>query len=166
AVRTSPALFDLANDAARDVIARQQLRWTPRIFVALTITPAFLFIVRGLGAIIFRDLIKHEAAALFVGENSAFAAHAFGHQNSHDTRWPDHSGGMKLNEFHVDQFRPRFVSERVTIACVLPTVARNFVGAADASGREHDCLGAKDFKSPSLALITKGAHDGIAVFEQ
>src|SRR3989442_13289369 len=34
-VRTSPPFLDFANDAARDVIARQQLRRTTRLFIAL-----------------------------------------------------------------------------------------------------------------------------------
>src|SRR5713226_8779548 len=54
----------------------------------------------------------------------------------------------------------------MSVAGVLPAVARDLVSAPDAAGGEHDCLGAKDFKSPSLALITKRAHDAIAVFEQ
>src|SRR6266513_17105 len=54
----------------------------------------------------------------------------------------------------------------MSVAGVFPTVACDFVGASDAAGGEHDCLGAKDFKSPSLALVTKRANDAIAIFQQ
>ena len=66
AVRTSPALFDFAHDAARDVIARQQFRRPPRVLVALAILPAFFFVIGGLRAIIFRDQIEHETLALVI----------------------------------------------------------------------------------------------------
>jgi hypothetical protein len=42
AVRAAASFLDLAHDAARDVIAREQLRRTARVFVALAIAPAFL----------------------------------------------------------------------------------------------------------------------------
>src|SRR5207249_11367800 len=104
------------------MIAGQEFRWPPRIFGALTITPAFFVVVRSLSAIISRDRIEHETATLLIRQNPAFAAHAFGHQNSHHTRRPDHAGGMKLDELHVDQICTCVISERVTVASVLPTV--------------------------------------------
>src|SRR5207248_6123201 len=102
-------------------------RWPPRIFGALTITPAFFFVVGGLSPIIFRNRIEHKTATFVIRQDSAFAAHAFSHQNSHHTRRPDHASGMKLNELHVDQVCTCVISERVTVASVLPTVAGNFV---------------------------------------
>ena len=115
-------------------------------------------------AIIFRDRIEHETLAFLVREDPAFAAHAFGHENSAHARRPNHSGRMKLYELHVDQFRARFVSERMAIAGILPTVARNLVGAADTARREHDCFRAKNFESTALALVTECAHNTIAIF--
>ena len=49
AVRAAAAGLDFAHDAARDVIARQQLRRTARVLVALRVAPAFFFVVGGLG---------------------------------------------------------------------------------------------------------------------
>ena len=49
--------------------------------------------------------LEHETLALLVREDAAFAAHAFGDENAHHARRPDHAGGMKLDELHVDQFR-------------------------------------------------------------
>src|SRR6266446_8258773 len=54
----------------------------------------------------------------------------------------------------------------MSVAGVLPTVACDFIGAANAAGREHDRFPAKNFKSPALALVTKRTHDAIAIFQQ
>src|SRR4029450_1169680 len=99
------------------------------VLAALTITPAFFFAICSLGTIIFRNRIEHKTATFFVRENPAFTAHTFGYQDSHHTRRPDHSGGMKLHELHVDQFRASVISQRVAVAGVFPTVARDFVSA-------------------------------------
>ena len=66
AVRAAAAGLDLAHDAAADVVARQQLRRPPRRLVALRVAPALLFVVRGLRAIVVRDVVEHEPAALAV----------------------------------------------------------------------------------------------------
>src|SRR5947208_9725848 len=108
------------------MIAGQEFRWPPRIFGALTITPAFFFVVRSLSAIISRDRIEHETATLLIRQNPAFAAHAFGHQNSHHTRRPDHAGGMKLDELHVDQICNYVISVHGTVNIDLPTVSSKF----------------------------------------
>src|SRR5204863_3596300 len=109
------------------MIAGQEFWRPPRIFTALTITPTFFFVVRSLSAIIFRDRIEHKTATLLIRQDPAFAAHAFGHQNSHHTRRPDHTGRVKLHELHVDQICTRVIGERLTAASVLPTVAGTFV---------------------------------------
>src|SRR5437660_10194503 len=111
------------------MIARQKFRRTPRIFVALTIAPAFFFGVRSLSAVVFRDRIEHKAATFFIRHDPAFASHAFRHQNSHYTRWPNHSSGMKLNELHIDEFRSGVIRESVSITGVFPTVPGDFVRA-------------------------------------
>src|SRR5437016_13299922 len=54
----------------------------------------------------------------------------------------------------------------MSVAGVLPTIACDFIGAANAAGGEHDCFGAKNLESPALALVTKRAHDAIAIFQQ
>src|SRR5437016_7136248 len=120
------------------MIAGQEFRWPPRIFGALTITPAFFCVVRSLSAIISRDRIEHETATLLIRQSPAFAAHAFGHQNSHHTRRPDHAGGMKLDELHVDQICTCVISERVTVASVLPTVAGNFERPPNSASGQQD----------------------------
>ena len=50
AVRAAAAGLDLADDAARDVVARQQLGRTARVLVALRVAPAFFLVVGGLAA--------------------------------------------------------------------------------------------------------------------
>ena len=48
AVRAAAAGLDLAHDAARDVVARQQLGRAARVLVALRVAPALLLVVGGL----------------------------------------------------------------------------------------------------------------------
>src|SRR5262249_4846657 len=79
---------------------------------------------------------------------------------------PDHAGRMELDELHVHQLRASLVGERVAVAGVLPAVARDLVGAADAAGREHDRLRAKHLESPALALVRERARYAIAVLQQ
>ena len=113
-----------------------------------------------------RDVVEHEAAALAVGEDSAFAAHAFGDEDAAHARRPHHPGRVELDELHVDQLGPGLIGERVAVAGVFPAVARDFVGAADAAGREHDGLRAKHLEPPALALVPEGPDDTIAVLQQ
>ena len=49
AVRTAPPLAHLAQDAAGDVVAGQQLGRPAGVLVALGVAPPFLFVVGGLG---------------------------------------------------------------------------------------------------------------------
>src|SRR5438046_4173825 len=139
------------------MIAGQEFWWPPRIFGALTITPAFFFVVRSLSAIIFRNRIEHETATLLIRQNPAFAAHAFGHQNSHHTRRPDHAGGMKLHELHVDHICTCVISERVTVAGVLPTVAGNFVRPPNSASGQHPRFGAENLEASAFAFVTNCA---------
>ena len=71
-------------------------------------------------------------------KNAAFAAHAFGDENPHDAGRPDHAGRMELHELHVDQFRAGMIGQRLAVAGVFPGIAGDFVGSADAAGRQHD----------------------------
>ena len=81
-------------------------------------------------------------------------------------RRPDHSGGMKLNELHVDQLRAGVVGERMTVAGAIPTVARDLVRFADAAGGEDDRFRAKNFEPAAFAIVTKRADDSFAILQQ
>src|SRR6266516_3859652 len=52
----------------------------------------------------------------------------------------------------------------MSVSGVFPTVARDFVGAADATGREHDRFGAENLEA--LALIAESADYAVAIFQQ
>src|SRR6266487_3787731 len=148
------------------MIAGQEFWRPPRIFAALTITPAFFFVVRGLSAIIFRNRIEHKTATLLIRQDPAFTAYAFGHQNSHHTRGPDHAGGMKLHELHVDQIRTCLISKRVTVASVLPTVAGNLVRPSNSASGQHHRFGAKNLEASTFAFVTKCSDHAVAIFEE
>src|SRR5579875_2245740 len=141
------------------MIAGQQFRRAARVAVALRVAPAFFFVVGGLRAVVFGDVVEHEAAALLVFQNAAFAANAFGDENAGDAGRPDHAGGMELNKLHVHERGAGVVSQGVAVAGVLPTVASDFVSAPDAAGGQHDALGAEEEKAAPLALIAEGAGD-------
>ena len=73
---------------------------------------------------------------------------------------------MKLDEFHVDQFRARVISERMTVAGALPAVARDLVGPAQPAGSEHHRLRSKNPKPPALAIVAKRADHTRSVLQQ
>jgi len=77
AVRAAAAGFDFTHDTAERLIARQQFRRTARVFVALRVFPAFLWVAPSGSYIVFGDVIKHEALAVLVAEDAPFAAHRF-----------------------------------------------------------------------------------------
>ena len=54
----------------------------------------------------------------------------------------------------------------MTVAGIFPTIAGDFVGAADSAGREHNGLGAKNFESPALAFVSKCTDDTITIFKE
>ena len=65
AVRAAAAGFHLAHDAARDVIARQQLRRDGVAFLSpCVVAPAFFGVVGRLVAVVLGDVVEHEALAL------------------------------------------------------------------------------------------------------
>ena len=139
-------LPDLAHDAAGDVVAGEELGRTPRVLVALGISPALFRIVRGLAAVVVGDVVEHEAAALAVAEDPAFTA-ALGDENALDARRPDHAGRVELHELHVDEIGAGVIRERVAVAGAFPAVAGDAVGAADAAGGEDDCPGAEHLEA-------------------
>ena len=140
-------------DAARDVIARQQLGRTPRALVALRVAPALFRIRRRLRLVVVGDVVEHEAAAFAVLQHAAFAAHALGDEDALDARRPDHPGRMELDELHVDELGAGAKRQRVAVAGAFPTVARDLVGAADAAGREDHRLGGEDVEAAALAVV-------------
>ena len=54
----------------------------------------------------------------------------------------------------------------MAVAGVLPTVAGDLVGAADAAGGEHHGFGVEQFETAALALVAERARDTIAVLQQ
>src|SRR5262245_36534839 len=133
-VGAASTFANLAHDAAGDVIASEQLGWSPSVLVALRVAPALFLIVGSLAAIILRNIVEHEATALVVEQDAAFAPYALGHEDAANARWPDHARRMELHELHVLQRSADLVRESMAVAGVLPTVARNGVGPADAAG--------------------------------
>src|SRR2546427_471470 len=166
AMRTSATFFNLAHDAAGDMVAREQLRRTPGLFVALTISPAFFFVVGGLMAICFRNVIEHEPAAFAVSQNAALTTNAFRHKDSRDARRPDHSRRMELHELHVHQIRTGVICKGLTITRVFPAVAGDLVGAAHSSCGNDDGSGMKKKKAAALPVVAESSDDTICVLEQ
>ena len=165
AVRTPPPFAHLAQDAAGDVVAGQQLGRTARVLVALGVAPPLLVGVGGLAPVVLRDVVEHEAAAVAVPEHAALAPHALRHQDAPHARRPDHAGGMELDELHVLQRGAGVVGERVPVAGVLPAVAGDRVGPADSPGRQHDRLAAVQPEPPALAVVPQRAGHPAAVGE-
>ena len=88
------------------------------------------------------------------------------------TRMPRTLGGQTMpvgwnctNSMSISS-APGVIGERVAVAGVLPAVARDLVGAADAAGREHDRLRAEDLEAAALAVVAERAGDAVAVLEQ
>ena len=166
AVRGAAPRLHFAVDAARDVIARQQLRRTARVLVALRVAPSFLRIRGRLRLVVVGDVVEHEAAAFAVLQDAAFAANAFGDENAADARRPHHPGGMELDELHVDQLGASAIGERVAVAGSFPAVARDLVGAPGAAGREDDGLRGEEMEAAALAVVGHRAGGAAAVEQQ
>ena len=165
-MRTAPPFLDLADDAARHVVTRQQLGWSPSLLVALCVDPAFLFVVGRLVLIELRDVIEHEATPPSVTEHAPLAAHAFRDQDAFDRRRPDHAGRVELDELHVDELGAGAIGERVAVAGVFPAVARHLERATDTTACEDYGLGREDAEAPALAVVAERADDAVAVLEQ
>src|SRR5205814_1878826 len=84
AVRATSPFADLADDAAGDVVARQQLGRPARALVALCVAKALFFVVGGLVLVCVRDVVEEEAAALAVQQDASFAANALGDEDALD----------------------------------------------------------------------------------
>src|SRR5205814_7388071 len=81
-------------------------------------------------------------------------------------RRPHHASGMKLNELHVDQICTCVISERVTVASVLPTVAGNFVRPPNSAGGQHHSFGAENPEASAFAFVTKCSDHAVAIFQE
>ena len=73
---------------------------------------------------------------------------------------------MKLDEFHVEQFRARVICERLSVSGIFPGVAGDSIGAANAAGCQDNCLCLEEFESSALPVITERANDAIAILKQ
>ncbi len=166
AVRASPPLAHLAHDAARHVVAGEQLRGATRRLVALRVAPPFFLVVRGLGAVVGRDVVEHEALAERVAQHPALAAHPFGHEDPLHARRPHHPGGMELHELHVDQLGASVVGERVAVAGVFPAVAGDLEGATDSASCKDDGPRREEAEAPALAIVGDRPADPLAVLEE
>src|SRR6185437_4798638 len=166
AVRAAAAGAHLAPDAAGDVVAGQELGRAARVLVALGVAPALLGVVGGRAAVVLGHIIEHEALALAVLEDAALAAHAFGDEDAFHTGRPDHAGGMELDELHVEHGGAGIVGERLAVAGVLPTVAGDLVGAADAAGGQHYGLGEEEVVAAAIAVVAEAAEAAVAGGEQ
>src|SRR5689334_15360154 len=56
-VRATAIFTYFLHDAARDVIAGEQLRGASRVAVTLCISPALFFVIGSLGTIVLRDIV-------------------------------------------------------------------------------------------------------------
>ena len=166
AVRTAAPLADLLQNASCHMITRQQLRRPTRLLVAGHVAPAFLRRVGGGILVKLWDVVEHKPLALAVRQNAALATHALGHENAAHARRPNHSCGMELDEFHVQQICPRMIRQRMTVAGVLPTVARHLERAPHAARRQHDGLRLEQPKPTALAVVAKRAHHAVAILQQ
>src|ERR1700733_14235300 len=73
---------------------------------------------------------------------------------------------MELHELHTEQRGAGMISERMAVAGVFPTVARNLVRAADTAGSQHYGFSMKQFVASTLAVVTKRAHHAPGIHQQ
>ena len=165
-MRTAAAFAHFAHDAARHVIARQQLRRTARVLIARHVAPAFFLVIGGLRFVVRRNIVEHEALAFAVAQHAAFAAHAFRHQNAAHARRPHHPRGMELHELHIHQRRARAIGERLPVARVFPAVARDLESAPDAARPQHDGFGGEQLEAAALAIVAERAGDAARIGQQ
>jgi hypothetical protein len=64
-------------------------------------------------------VVRHEAVAVGVPQDSALAAYRLGHQRAGGLFWVDHPGGVELDQLHVAQPAPRLRSQPHRVARVL-----------------------------------------------
>ena len=165
-MRAAAPLAHLFHDLARHVVAGEQLGRAARVLVPLGVLPPLFLAVGGLRFVVLGDVVEHEALAVLVAQHAPLAADPFGHQDPLHRRRPDHPGRVELDELHVHQIGARVVGQRVAVAGVLPAVAGDLEGAADAAGGQHDRLGLEDAQVAALAVVAERAGDPPGVDEQ
>ena len=111
AVRGAAPSLHFAVDGARDDVARQEVRSSPRLgrdarrALAQPLV-GFILGARGLARVELRDVAEHDALAVFVAKGSALPAHPFGDERAANARRPHHPGRVKLHELHVHELAP------------------------------------------------------------
>ena len=165
-MRAPPPLAHLAHDAAGHVVAREQLGRAAGVPVALGVAPAFLRGVGGLVPVVRGDVVEHEPLAVPVEQHPALAAHPLGDQDPAYAGRPDHARWMELDELHVLQVGARLVGEGLPVPGVLPAVAGDPEGTADAAGRHYDRPGPEEPEAAPLPVVAEGAHHPVTVLEE
>ena len=166
AVGTAPAGLDLAHDAAGHVVAGQQFRRAPGVLVAHDVAPALFGRVGGLGFVVVGDVVEHEALALAIEQDAAFASDPFGDQDPFHAGRPYHPGRVELDELHVHQRGTDLIGQRLPVARVLPAVAGDRVGPAHPAGGQHDGFGPEEPELPVLAVVRQGPADPPGLLEE
>ncbi len=156
--RATPGL-DLGVDGPRHLVPGEQFRWPAGGLLVRVPAVGLLLGVGGLGGEDRWDVVEHEATSLGVEQHAAVAPDALGDEDPLYRRWPDHPGGMELDELHVHQRGPGPQRERVAVAGVLPRVRRHLVGLADPAGGEHHRGCVETHESAGLTPVREGAGD-------
>jgi hypothetical protein len=146
-----------------EMVACEQFWRASCVLIPLRIPPALFLVVRRLALVRIGDIAEHEATPFTVAQDAAFAADAFGDQNAANAGRPDHAGRVELHKFHVHQLGARVVRQRMAIPGVFPTIARDLIGASDATGRENDGLRPEQLEAAPLALVSKRPGDAAIV---
>ena len=154
-MRTAASCFHFAIDAPRDVVARQQFRWTPRVLVPNNIAPALFFRIRSLSLVEVRYVVEHEALALIILQYAAFTTHAFSDQNSRHAQRPDHPSRMELDELHIHQLGARTVGQRLPVARVFPAVRRDLERPANTASSNHHRLRVPYHEVAAFAVVSE-----------
>src|SRR5690606_21521604 len=154
------------HNTSRNVVAGEQFRRPFCILVSLGVAPSLLFIGRCLGTVQFGYVVEHKTPAVLVTQDPSFSPYSFRDQESPNTWRPDHPGGMKLDELHVDEFSACIPGKCHAAACTIPTVARYFVEASHPPGGQYDRLCLEDLERASLPFITEGAGDSAVVLQR
>src|SRR5262249_21780340 len=113
-----------------------------------------------------RIVFFHEALAEFVAKDAAFATNGFGDKNSLHSRRPNHSGGMKLDEFPVHEFGAGFVGEGHTVGGVFPGIRSDAPVFTDAAGGDDNGFCFEGDEAALFAIVTERTGDAITVFQK
>ncbi|MNV36630.1 hypothetical protein D3C71_1281160 [compost metagenome] len=100
-----------------------------------------------------------------VDQPGTLAAQGLGRQRRRVETYID-GGGMELHELRVEDFSPRLIGQRQSLAAQGRGVGRHLIQTADpAGGQDHG--GGKDLVHPSAATFDQGpAHPAVRVLDQ